>query len=513
MIGDARTPPRLKRLLPQLPSHRAEIARHSRILAARMQVRRSLYITFLSSNVSSMVMFGLTLVLARLLTPAEIGVFSVTVVFINIVAVFRDFGVGPYLVREKELTPHKIRSVLGLLLTTSWILAAALWAASDSIAKYYGQSGISDVLHVLTLSFLLVPYASVLSSLLMRDMQAGKAAQVTAFSTLVYAATCLLLAWLDFGALALAWANTANLVAHIIGFYLVRPPGTPLRPAFHGWREPMRFGHGAIAANLLAVTHTALPDLVLGKVHGTHEVGLYSRANGLVGLFQQVIGPAVSYNALPFIAQHHHARTPLGPVLARTTSYLTVLAWPAYLVIGLFAEPIVRLLYGSAWVEAVPLVPILCVAAAARMGYSLSQPALLAIGRPYLTALSVGTNLAARILVLWWLGGGDLWRFALALCIADLLSLPVPAWLMAKHLGFSLRQSLAAQWPSMAVTLVCAATALTLHAWLPKHWPAAMTVMIVATVVGCTWLAAIFGLRHPLRDELARLRLWQTGRS
>ncbi len=472
-----------------------------------MQVRRSLYITFLSSNATAIVMFALTIVLARLLTPAEIGVFSVTVVFINIVAVFRDFGVGPYLVREKDLTPGKIRAALGLLLTTSWVLAAALVLASGPIARYYGQPAIADVLHVLTLSFLLVPYASVLSSLLMRDMQAGRTASVNAFSTLVYAATCLSLAWLDFGALALAWANTANLVANIIGFYLVRPPGTPLRPAFRGWREPMRFGHGAIAGNLLTVTHTALPDLVLGKVQGAHEVGLYSRANGLVGLFQQVVGPAVSYNALPFIAQHHHASTPLAPLLARTTSYLTGLAWPAYLVIGLFAEPIVRLLYGPAWVEAVPLVPILCVAAAARIGYSLSQPALLAIGRPYVAACSVGANLAARVLMLWWLGSTDLWTFALALCIADLASLPVPAWLMARHLGFSVRQSLRAHLPSLGVTLACAAAALALDAGLPPHWPPAVTVATVTLVLGATWLAAVLGLRHPLREELVRLPL------
>lgn len=470
-----------------------------------MQVRRSLYITLLSSNASSVVMFALTLVLARLLSPADIGVFSVTVVFINIVAVFRDFGAGPYLVREKELTPAKIRSVLGLLLATSWVLAAVLVAASGPIARYYEQPAMADVLHVLTLSFLLVPYASVLSSLLMRDMQAGKTAIVNAASTAVYAATCLLLAWLDYGPLALAWANTANLLTNILGFYLLRPAGTPLTPSFRGWRDPMRFGRGAIAGNLLNVTHNALPDLVLGKVQSAHAVGLYSRANGLVGLFQQVVGPAVSYNALPVIAQHHHANAPLGPLLSRTTSYLTGLAWPAYLVIAVFAEPIVRLLYGAAWVQAVPLVPILCIAAAVRIGYSLSQPGLLAIGRPYLMALAVGSNLAARIVMLWWLGSNELWTFALALCIADVVSLPIPAWLMARHLGFPLRQSLSAHAASLAVTLACGGAAWLLHAWLPTTWPPIATVAVVSIVVGLTWLSAVSGLRHPLRDELLRL--------
>ena len=55
-------------------------------------------------------MFLVSLVLARLLTPAEVGIFSMTAVLIGIAHVFRDFGVSAYLLQEKDLTPEKIRS-------------------------------------------------------------------------------------------------------------------------------------------------------------------------------------------------------------------------------------------------------------------------------------------------------------------------------------------------------------------------------------------------------------------
>lgn len=475
-----------------------------------MQLRRSVLITLLSSNSSTLVMFGVTVVMARLLSPAEIGVFSVAVVFINIVAVFRDFGITSYLVREEHLTPAKVRSALGLVLFASWLLAIGLFFAADPVADFYGQSGIADVMRVLTLSFLLVPYAAVLSALLMRDMEAGKNAFVTAVSTLVFASTCLGLAWLGLSYMAMAWANVANLLTNILCFLYVRPKGYVLVPLFSGWREPIKFGTGAILGNLISTIHQSVPDLVLGKAAGVRDVGLYSRANGLVGIFQQVAGPAVNYNALPFIAKNHHANVPLGPMLATSTSYLTGLAWPAYLVVAVFAKEVIEVLYGPQWLEAAPLVFVLCISAALRTGYSLCQPALLAINRPYVAAASSAANLVARLalmalLLVPGLSSPSLLWFAMAISLADVIGIPIAAWLMAKHLGYSVKASLTAHTASLKVGAACLVTVAMLRAGLPAELPAYVSLLLVSGSVLGVWLLAIKYFRHPLGAEIKRV--------
>lgn len=475
-----------------------------------MQLRRSVLITLLSSNLSTVVMFGVTVVLARLLTPEEIGVFSISVVFINLVAVFRDFGVGSYLVREKHLSVAQVRSALGLILASSWVLAAVLCVSAHPIAEFYGQAGVADVMQVLTLSFLLVPYAAVLSALLMRDMEAGKNAFVNGVSTVVYASTCITLALMDFGYMALAWANVANLLTNIICFWLVRPKGYVLRPSFRGWRAPIKFGSGAILGNLITVGNNSVPDLVLGKTGGAHAVGLFSRANGLVGIFQQVAGPAINYNALPFIAKNHHAQAPLAPLLTTATSYLTGLAWPAYAVAAVFARELIEVLYGARWLGAAPLVMVLCASAAVRAGYSLCQPALLAIDRPYLAALSGGAGLAARLLLMALLvgsgtGAQDLLLFAIAISAADILSTPVSAWLMARYLGYSFKASLTAQVASLKVGASGLIGALLMQAALPANWPVLVRLVLASACLVGLWLATLHLFQHPLRQELQRV--------
>jgi O-antigen/teichoic acid export membrane protein len=469
------------------------------------RLRRSLIITFFSSNSAMVLQFGVTIILSRLLTPAEIGVFSITAVFISISHTFRDFGVSGYLQQEKDLTPDKIRSAMGLLITTSWIIAVFIYFASDHVAAYFGQPGIGEVMRVLTISFALLPFASLFYALLSRDLQAEKQAIVNVVSTIAYAITCITLAWLGHSYMALAWANVANIAASILVYLPLRPKGINFVPSFREWHKPIKFGSGSIIGTLVDDAYGAIPDLVLGKLNGPRSVGLYSRANGLVGIFQQIAGPALSYNALPYIASHHHANTPLGPMLAKSTSYLTGFAWPAFLLIAIFSEEIIRLLYGAAWIEAAPLVVFLCAGSAGRIGYSLCQASLAAIGKPYLSAIYSGVGTIARLAFIYVLGVKDIVNFALAICIADLLTTPVAALLMSRYLGYSVRMSVAAHLPSLQISLVLFIIVVSLKFALPVDWPIIGRLCIVGICTGNTWLLAILYFKHPLKEELPAL--------
>ena len=117
------------------------------------RIRLSLLITFLSSNGSTAVFFLVSLILARLLSPAEIGLYSMTAVFIGIAHVFRDFGVGAYLQQEKDLSPEKIRSASGVLIFTSWLTGAALIVAAGPITVFLAQPSVKPLMLVLAAGF------------------------------------------------------------------------------------------------------------------------------------------------------------------------------------------------------------------------------------------------------------------------------------------------------------------------------------------------------------------------
>lgn len=465
-------------------------------------LRRSIFITFFSTNAAAALQFGVSLVLARLLTPTEVGIFSITVMITNIAAIFRDFGVSSYIQREKELTPEKLRSALGFLLTTAWVIAAAIYFLSEPVARFYDQPGIGAVMRVLSLSFVLVPFASYFYAVLARNLEAGKQAIVNAVGTLVYAASCLTLAWMGLSYMALAWASVINIAATVVVYLILRPKQATLRPGFSHWREIAHFGSGAILAGMVEKANAAIPDLVLGKISGPHDVGLYSRAGGLINIFYQIAGPTLNYNMVPFLARHHHDGQPLGPLLEKGTAYITAVSWPVFICIAFFSNEIIRVLYGPAWVEAAPIATVMAVASMVMIGGAMAGAGLMAIGRPYLSSLASLASAAMRLSLVFAVGNADLLNIAIAISVADVLTLSVAIWLMSRYLGFTPRMVARAYGVSLRVCLPCVGVALLLKLGLPANWPDALKLLLLSALIIATWLVAVVALTHPIKDEL-----------
>lgn len=472
-----------------------------------MQIRRSLWITFAFTNASMISLFLVSLVLARILTPKEIGVFSLCMVIINVASVFRDLGTVPYLIRKKDVDAGDIGACLGITITTSWTLAAGIWLGRHAIAGYFGEPQMAQVLPVLLLGFLMIPVASIMTSLLIRDLSAERSALVAILTTVSYAVVVLSLAWNGYGAMAPAWANTANLVASLLGYWAVMPSGFRLWPRWSGWGAPLSYSPGVVLSNLAATANNSLPDTVIGRGLGAHDVGLYSRANGTVSLFNQVVGPTLNLNALPIIARTHHENSSaLLDMLKRSASMLTGLAWPIYLWVAIFPVEIISFLYGPTWVEAAALVPWLCLAAAARAPFLITAPALQAIDRPFIASLASLFGLVVRVLAVVAFGVHDLHRFAVVLCLADLLG--NVAWVVAgqRHLGLSAAALLYSQGRSIGIGVSCAVAALAAR-YLMRDLglPPILGVAVSGAVVLTAWLVGLHVFRHPFADELKKV--------
>lgn len=450
-----------------------------------------------------LVQFGVTLVLARILTPSEIGVFSITIVFVTVISAFRDFGISAYLLQEKDLTTEKKKTALGLLILSAWSFAAIIFFASGYIADFYALPGIQDILHVSTIIWVLLPFSSYFYCLQAREHEAGKQAVVNGVGTIVYAATAIGLAMYGFSYMSMVWASVANNTAGIFIYLALRDPTTPLIPSLKNWRRTAKFGTGALFGDLVISINTSIPDLVLGKLGGPHSVGLYSRANGLVGLFYQVVGPTITYNALPYVAKNYHENVDLIPIFTKATAYLTVLSWPFFLIAGFFSTEIISVLYGNSWVEAAPIVIFICAQWAMSVGYALCYPAFMAIGRPYLAAVWPVTSIVIRLFFVFVLNANDIMLFAVALTIADMCTISLPVLLMSKYFGYTAKAAAFAHWHSLKVMFFCIPVTGACALFVADTMSDIVKLIIVGVSVVTVWIGAVIFTRHPILNEFS----------
>src|SRR5438128_2216734 len=99
--------------------------------------------------------FAGLLVMARLLAPAEYGVAVLGGAILAGAEAIREVAGGSFLVRERELTPEKVRSMTTMSALVTVVVAAVLMLAAEPLAGFFGLAQLAQYLRVSVLGYLL----------------------------------------------------------------------------------------------------------------------------------------------------------------------------------------------------------------------------------------------------------------------------------------------------------------------------------------------------------------------
>jgi O-antigen/teichoic acid export membrane protein len=345
------------------------------------RVRQSLILQLLDSYLGLALQLASAAVIARLLTPEEIGIFAVAAVLVAMASQFRDFGLGEYLIQERELTTAKTRAAFATNIVVSWSMSLLLLSASWAVADFYRQPGIGEVMRVQAINFLLVPFGAITMAYFRRDLNyrpmfiAGLFANTCTFVVSVGGA----LSGLSY--MSMAWASLAGLVATVAVSVWFRPAELPRWPSLKGVGQVFAFSKHAMGIYFFGQIGKSAPEAVIGHVLDMASVAFFSRANGLMDIFNRTVMRAVLPLCLPYFAQSARAGESTLPGYLNAVSLLTGIGWPFFMVAGALSFSIIRLLFGDQWGAAAQLAQILCIVAVLDLPYWLAKEVLVATGR------------------------------------------------------------------------------------------------------------------------------------
>lgn len=318
-----------------------------------MSTRRAFAFSFVDRYAALLIHMGSAMVIARLLTPSDIGVYSLTMVLLSFIATFRDLGAGQYLVQKKDLTTDHIRATWAVQLGLGMLFAATIAGASVPVARFYAEPRMTAIMLVLAFNFAVTPFQALPYASLTRDMRFGVLATIRVTGALAQALCAVILAWKGFGPISLAWANVAATLAGIALAAVILGRSLPWAPRFVGVRQVISFGGRITAVSFLNTIRNASPELFLGKLQGMTETGLFSRGQGLVAMFERLVMDAVNAVAYPLFAKHMREGNDVAGPFLRAAALITALGWSFLASLGILAFPVVRVLYGTQWDDAV----------------------------------------------------------------------------------------------------------------------------------------------------------------
>lgn len=138
--------------------------------------RSALLFSFLDRYAALLIGIASSAVLARLLTPAEVGVYSVAAVLLALLSTVRDMGAGQYLVQKKELDREAIRAVWAVQLGVGLGLSLIVLAMAVPVARFYADPRLTPLMMVLALNYAVNPFGSITYAWLIREMRFGNLA-------------------------------------------------------------------------------------------------------------------------------------------------------------------------------------------------------------------------------------------------------------------------------------------------------------------------------------------------
>lgn len=468
--------------------------------------RRALVFSYIDRYATLLVFVLTSIVIARLLTPAEVGVFSITMVMIGFVAPLRDLGASQYLIYEKELTKERIRSVWAIQLGMNTVFAVLIFCLRDVAAAFYREPRISDIMVLLSVHSLLIPFGALTGAWLTRELRFDQLAVIRFSGTLAGSLISIYLAWRGYGPISLAWGALVTSVVNAIVAVFYRPRHFPWLPGISEVPRVIGFGSAISGITLMNLAYKGVTELLLGRLQGMHVTGLFSRAQGLVMLFERLIMDSIHSVALAAFSRLIKENQPLDNAFIHSVTMISVLGWALLGFLAIMAYPIINLLYGNQWNDAVDLARYLCAGMCFMLPSALCPAMLIASGHRWITLLLSAANVIVQTVFALVGAIYGLEVLGPSLLAASIVLTLIWLTVSTRLAGISRRSFLAGQWQSfkvVACTMVGPLLVLSVFGTRPEG--ILLPILISSLLAAVGFLAAAYYLDHPVWIEIKRI--------
>lgn len=428
-----------------------------------------------------------TIVLARLLAPADFGVIAIAMMLIGALQLLFAFNFDIHLIQSPGAGRDQFDTVWTFNLIFGVLCAAMLGALAHGVALFYHEVRLEAVIYTLAVGCFAAGFANIGPVMFRREMRFDREFKFMLGKRLAPVLVTIPIAIWQQSYWALAIGQLAGTLAAVLLSYYV----STYRPRFSlkAKSELFHASKWLFANNLLGFLNGRAAEFVIGKFAGVAGLGVYTIASEISTLPTTELVAPINRAAFPGYARLAHDLDQLRTSFLGVISIIALFALPAGIGIAAVADLMVPAVLGWKWLNAIALIQVLAVcgmltALQTNIGY-----VYLAVGRPRLITAVAATQcvlLLALLLPATWHWGaiGAAWSFLItALCMV-----PVNQRLIARQLHLSAFAYGARLWRPALASLVMAAVILLLKRQLTLGHE---THLFVAALLLCVAVGAI----------------------
>lgn len=379
----------------------------------------------------------ISIVLARLLTPAAYGNVALLSIFLTIFGVFVDSGLGNALIQKKDADADDFTTVFYFNIVWCLVLYIFLYAMAPAIAIFYEDTSLIALTRAAGLTILFSGVKNVQQAYVSRTMQFKKFFIATLGGTIISGIVGLIMAYRGFEAWALVAQSISNTaIDTIILWFSVkwRPNG---KFVFERLKKLYSYGWKLLASSLLDTIYNNLRSLIIGKKYTSEDLAYYNKGRGWPDLIVANINSSIDSVLLPTMSSVQDNATRVKQMTRRSISISTYVMAPMMLGLFCVAPTLVSLLLTDKWLFCVPYMRIFCVTNMFYPVHTANLNAIKAMGRSdWFLKLEIIKKILGFILLLIFMWFGPM-AIAWSLLIDDFFSLIINTAPNKKLLNYS----------------------------------------------------------------------------
>ncbi len=373
------------------------------------------------------------LILARILSPSEFGLFGIAMLFLSLLEIISETGVNIFLIQEGDDIDSFVDTAWMVSIIRGALIALILFLLAPVISHFFNSPQSLNIMYLISLAPLIRGFINPSIVKFQKNLLFTKE---FIFRLIIYfldAFVAILAAIITHSALSLVYGLLAGAVFEVCASHLFVRPGPKLRFVKNKLNLIIKRGKWVTFAGIFNYLFENIDDAVVGRLLNTAYLGTYQMAYKVSSLPMTEVSDVIQKVTFPVYSKMAEDKERLKKAFIKSLLVTTLIVIPIGIILFFFPEKVVLILLGPKWFSVVPVIKVLSFFGVVRAITETTYPLFLSLKKQkYISLITLFSILGLAITIFPLVKNFDIVGAGLSSLTGALFAIPITVYLLNK---------------------------------------------------------------------------------
>lgn len=373
------------------------------------------------------------LILARILSPNEFGLFGIAMLFLSLLEIISETGVNIFLIQEGEDIDSFIDTAWIVSILRGVLIALILFLLAPVISHFFYSSKSLNIIYLISLAPLIRGFINPSIVKFQKNLLFAKEFIFRFFIYLLDALVAIFVALVTHSALSLVYGLLAGALFEVLASHLFVKPNPKLKFFKDKLNLIIKRGKWVTFAGFFNYLFENIDDAVVGRLLNTTYLGTYQMAYKVSSLPMTEVSDVIQKVTFPVYSKIIQDKERLKKAFIKSLLATTLIVIPIGLILFFFPEKVVLVLLGSKWLSAVSVIKVLSFFGVVRAITETTYPLFLSLKKQkYVSAITLFSIIGLIITIIPMVKSFDIVGAGISSLTGALFAIPITVYLLNK---------------------------------------------------------------------------------